>query len=64
MNKRTTETPATPPRLMDINGLMNYTSLGRKSAERLAAEAGAIKRIGKRKLYDRELIDDHINVMM
>ena len=64
MNKRDQDRPAEFPRLMDIKMLQAYVSLGSKSADQLAQEAGAKKRYGKRVLYDRVLIDDHISVMM
>ena len=61
MNKRKTEAPAIYPRLMDIKALQSYLSLGSQSADRLAQEAGAKRRIGKRVVYDRELIDQHLD---
>lgn len=48
-------------RLLDIGGLMNYTSLGRNSALKLGHNASAIVRVGKRVLYDRRKIDKYID---
>ena len=48
-------------RLMDIKGLMAYTSLGRNSAMKLGADSGAKVKIGKRALYDRRKIDIYID---
>lgn len=50
-------------RLLDIESLQAYLSMGAKTADKLALEAGAKRRYGRRVLYDRELIDSHINMM-
>jgi predicted DNA-binding transcriptional regulator AlpA len=48
-------------RLLGINELMEYTSLGRNTAMELGKNASAIVRIGKRVLYDRHKIDKWID---
>ncbi len=48
-------------RLMGIEELMRYTSLGRNSAIELGKNACAIVRMGKRVLYDRKKIDKWID---
>lgn len=48
-------------RLMGIEELMRYTSLGRNSALELGKSACAIVRMGKRVLYDRKKIDSWID---
>lgn len=48
-------------RLLGINELMSYTSLGRNNALRLGKEAKAMIRMGKRVLYDRKKIDEWID---
>lgn len=48
-------------RLMGIEELMRYTSLGRNTATDLAKSANAIVRVGKRVLYDRKKIDSYID---
>lgn len=65
MHKRTQETPAAFPRWLDIKGLQGYLSLGAKSADRIAQEAGAKRRIPGTKSvrYDRFALDDHLNMM-
>lgn len=48
-------------RLMGIQELMLYTSLGRNTAMELGKNANAIVRMGKRVLYDRKKIDTYID---
>lgn len=48
-------------RLMKIDDLMRYTSLGRNTAMNLGKSANAIVRIGTRVLYDRKKIDRYID---
>lgn len=48
-------------RLLGINELMSYTSLGKNNAQRLGNNANAIVRVGKRVLYDRRKIDKYID---
>lgn len=48
-------------RLMGIEELMRYTSLGRNPARNLAKSANAIVRVGTRVLYDRKKIDSYID---
>lgn len=44
-------------RMMDANALCAYMSMGRMNAVKFAKEAGAEKRIGKRCLYDKRILD-------
>jgi len=48
-------------RLMDTEELRAYTNLGRNSAMKLGEESGARVRIGKRVLWDKVKIDQHLN---
>lgn len=48
------------PRLMDIKGLMAYTSLGKSRAIEFGKASGAIVRFGRRVMYDRVRIDEYI----
>lgn len=58
MRQRTLITsPQTETRMLDITGLCVYLGLGRNKAIQFAKESGALKRIGRRALYDREIID-------
>ena len=45
------------PRFLSENGAMVYTSLGRDSVRKWCKEIGAVRRIGKRVMYDRLAID-------
>lgn len=65
MRKRTESSgDMTDKRLFSQPDLQFYVSLGYASARTLAEEAGAVVRIGKRVLYDREKIDQYISTMM
>lgn len=44
-------------RLLGLEELMKYTSLGKNRAADLGKSAGAVVRFGKRVLYDRRKID-------
>lgn len=48
-------------RLLGINELMSYTSLGKNNAQKLGQNANAMVRFGKRVLYDRKKIDEWID---
>ncbi len=49
------------PRLLDTPELMAYTGLGRNNAMRWGNEIGARVQIGRRVLYDRKVIDRHLD---
>ena len=51
-------------RLMDINELRAYTNLGRNKAMAFGVDAGAKVQIGRRVLYDRQRIDDYIELLI
>lgn len=55
MNKRSTE--ANEVRMMNAEQLCCYVGLGRNNAVAFARTAGAEKRIGKRCIYDKRIID-------
>ena len=44
-------------RLLNIRELMDYTGLGESKAKRWARETGAAKKIGRRTVYDTNIID-------
>ena len=46
---------------VNINELMAMTGTGRGSAEKIAAAAGAVIRIGRRKLYNVQKIQQYMN---
>lgn len=44
-------------RMLDANALCAYISMGKTRATELAEEWGAKRKIGKRTLYDKKIID-------
>lgn len=51
MNK-TKRTEVTEKILVDVEGLQELLSIGRRTADKVGEEAGAVVRIGRRKLYN------------
>lgn len=45
------------PRLLSISELTHYTGLGTSKAREWAKEIGAVRKIGRRVLYDKRIID-------
>ena len=50
-------------RLLDALELAEYVGMGRNSARKFAEEAGALRRYGKRVLFDRVVIDRAVDAM-
>ena len=50
-------------RMLDVDGLCAYISMGRTRAVEFAKAAGAEKRIGKRCLYDKRILDEALDLM-
>lgn len=48
-------------RLLDVNEGCSYTSTGRNSFVKFARSIGAERRIGRRCLYDKEVIDRYLD---
>ena len=48
------------PRLLGIKELQTYTGLGMNRAAELGKNAGAVRRYGRRVLYDRLKVDAYI----
>lgn len=48
-------------RLFSVKELCSYTGLGRSKATSWGKEIGALVRIGRRCLYDREIIERVLN---
>lgn len=48
-------------RLLNIRELIDYTGLGESKAKLWAREIGAAKKIGRRTVYDRKIIDKCID---
>lgn len=63
LNKRYENTNYEYGRAMDINALCAYTSCGKDTARRLASDAGAVIRVGRRVVYDRRKIDAYMDTL-
>lgn len=61
MRPRSMNTMSGETRLMDTEELRAYTNLGRNSAMKLGEDIGAKVKIGKRVLWDKVKIDQHLN---
>lgn len=48
-------------RMLDLNALTVYLSMGRSKAAEFGKECGAEKHIGRRCLYDRKIIDEALD---
>lgn len=46
---------------VDINGLMAMLSVGRKTATQIGDEAAAVVRVGRRKLYNVQKIQQYLD---
>ena len=49
------------PRLISITEAMVYLGIGKSTATKYLDKIGAKRKIGKRTLYDRFVIDQHLN---
>lgn len=63
MNQRARENE-TLSRMLDIQELQEYVSLGRNNAMKLGADAGARVKIGRRVLFDRKKVDEYLNKLL
>lgn len=48
-------------RLFSVEALQRYTGLGRTTAVKIGKESGAVRKIGRRVLFDRQKIDAYID---
>lgn len=48
---------------IDINGVMEYCSVGKNTAYKIGEDAGAVIRIGKRKLFNVKKIQAYLDRM-
>lgn len=51
-------------RLLDVNEVCIYLSLGRNRAIEFAKSVGAERKIGKRCLYDKKAIDKYLDAQI
>lgn len=56
MNQRT-KVAEFETRMLDINGLCAYVGLGKTNAMDFGMKCGAKRKMGKRTLYDKRIID-------
>lgn len=56
MNQRV-KTKEAETRMLDINSLCEYIGLGKTKATEFGEKCGAKRRIGKRVLYDKRIVD-------
>ncbi len=48
---------------LDIKGLMEYCSVGKNTAYKIGEDAGAVIRIGKRKLFNVRKVQEYLDRM-
>ena len=60
MNKGIERSAEVMPRLLGAKELQAYTGLGANKSAELGKNAGAVRRYGKRVLYDRLKVDAYI----
>lgn len=61
MRARIINTTSGESRLMDTDELRVYLNLGRNNAMKLGEEIGARRKIGKRVLWDRVVVDKYLD---
>lgn len=59
--KETDVSNAIAGKWLSFEKLKSYLCCGRPTAEKIGKESGALVRIGRRVLYDREKIDAYLN---
>ena len=60
MNQRIKKTEA-EVRMLDVNALCAYLSMGKTRATEFGENCGAKRKLGKRTLYDKRIIDKAID---
>lgn len=63
MKARETSADYQSKRLLSANEIAEYTGLGRNTARKFAEEAGAVRKYGRRVLFDRVALDKAIDRM-
>ncbi len=64
MRARTMNAVSGESRLMDTDELRVYLNLGRNNAMKLGEEIGARRKIGKRVLWDRVVVDRYLDSLV
>ena len=52
---------STNSKLLSVTDLQAYLAVGRNTALSVGRESGALRKIGRRSLYDREAIDRYVD---
>lgn len=63
MNKHMTTVPLTEKRLLSVLEASEYIGLGRGATRILLEDWGALRKIGGRVLFDRKIIDEHLDAI-
>lgn len=63
MRKTTVDTVSKDNLLVDISGLTTICACGRATTEKIGAEAQAVVRIGKRKLYKVDRVNAYLETL-
>lgn len=63
MNKQIVDGNVSEKRLLNIKGVCSYIGIGQTYARKYMEEIGAIRRFGRRVLYDKKVIDNAISNM-
>lgn len=63
MNQRTVNVDM-EKRMMDVDALCAYISMGKTKAREFGEQCGAKRNIGKRVLYDKRVIDKALDQMV
>lgn len=63
MNERKRVSSMNEKRLLDVNEVCVYLSLGRNRGVEFAKSVGAERKIGRRALYDKKVIDKALDEM-
>lgn len=64
MRKRTVNLSLEGRRMISVAENEAYTGLGRNAARKLAEDAGAVRKYGRRVLIDKEAIDRALDAMV
>lgn len=63
MNKQIVTGNVENKRLLNVKEACEYTGLGQTTTRKLMQEIGAVRRFGKRLLYDKTIIDAYLDDM-
>ena len=61
MNARIVKGSISDKRLLNVDELSIYTGLGRSTARKFAESIGAVKKFGRRVMFDKSIIDESLS---